>query len=83
MTYLIFLFYLKYKIKTKGENSYIKNFYVTNIISESLNSKISKYLPRNYTSPQNFVSIMKKIFIDNNIKNYNIKRYDIKTRALL
>ena len=74
---------LKYKINNDGENSYLKSFYVTNNIAESLHSKINKYLPKNYTSPENFVVAMKKIFINNNIKNNNIKRYDIKTRALI
>ena len=74
---------LKYKINKDGDNLYLKNFYVTNNIAESLHSKINKYLPRNHTSAENFVITMKKVFIDNSIKNNNIIRYDIKTRAII
>ena len=66
-----------------GKTSYLKSFYVTNNIAESLHSKINKYLAKKSTSPENFVVAMKKIFINNNIKNNNMKRYDIKTWALI
>ncbi len=74
---------LKYKINNEGENSYLKSFYVTNNIAESLHSKINKYIPKNSSSPENFVVAIKKVFINNNIKNNNIKRYNIKTRTLI
>ena len=57
--------------------------YLTNNISESLHSKINFYLPKYTTSSQNFSESMIKVFLDDSIKIESIKRYDIKSRAII
>ena len=73
---------LDYKKKSE-KNKYLEKLYLTNNISESLHSKINYYLPKYSTSSQNFSESMIKVFLDDTIKLETVKRYDIKSRAII
>ena len=74
---------LKYKRDNEGINKYLERLYITNNISESLHGKISFYLPKHSATALNFIDAIKKVLLDDKIKIENIKRYDIKTRAII
>ena len=57
--------------------------FLTNIIIESLHSKINYYLPKRKTTVYNFIKSLENVIFNDTIKNNNIKRYDFKTRSLL
>ena len=66
-------------------NTFLEKLYTTNNISESLNAKISLYLPKKSTNNYNFVNSLSNVLcnqlIDNN--NNHIYRKDYKTKSLL
>ena len=65
------------------DDKVLDKFFATNNISESLHRKINYYLPKNYTTAENFCKAIKKLFLDNLIKQTNISRNDYKTRAII
>ena len=70
----------------KNENNnqkILEKFYATNNISESLHSKLNYYTPKAAINSEQFVSSLRKIFLDNTIKTDCIKRNDFKTRAII
>ena len=74
---------IDYKKENNEGNKYLDKLYLTNNISESLHSKINFYLPKYTTSSQNFSESMIKVFLDDSIKIESIKRYDIKSTAII
>ena len=72
-----------FKIENE-ENKFLDKLYTSNNICESLNSKISLYLPKKVTDNYNFVSSLTKILSNDLIEdNAKIFRKDYKTRTLL
>ena len=61
----------------------MEKFYNTNNIAESLHGKINFYLKKTSTTPGMFSIAMKKILIDDYIKNDKTIRYDLKKRTIL
>ena len=75
---------LEYKQNNnKDKNSYLEKFYNTNNISESLHRKINFYLKKTSTISEMFSLAIKKILIDDYIRNDKTTRYDFRTRAIL
>ena len=74
---------IDFKSNLEGENKLLKAFYVTNNVAESLHSKFNSNLPKKSTTAHNFIECMAKVFIDDSIKITNLKRYDIKTKAIV
>ena len=82
---------IKYKIEEKKDNNfnenndniYFKKLYLTNNISESINTKLNYYLPKKATDNKNFVDSLTKVLINNMFNNKDIIRHDYVTRAIL
>ena len=74
---------LKYKRDNEDLNKYLERLYITNNISESLHGKINFYLPKHLATALNLIDAIKKVLLDDKIKIESIKRYDIKTRAII
>ena len=65
-------------------NVFLEKLYTTNNISESLNAKISLYLPKKPTNNYNFVSSLNNVLSYQLIDDNNhIYRKDYKTKSLL
>ena len=65
------------------DNKFLNKLYLTNNVSESINSKLNYYLPKRATNNKDFVESISKICINNNIKKNNIIRHDYITRSML
>ena len=63
-------------------NKIFAHFYATNNVAESIHAKISKFLPKNKISNNDFLYYIKKILNINQIKLNKIKRKDYTTRYL-
>ena len=50
---------------------------------ESLHAKFNFYLPKHSTTTQNFLECLTIVFLGDSFKSENIKRYDIKSKAIL
>ena len=66
------------------ENKFLAKLYTSNNICESLNSKISLYLPKKVTDNYNFISSLVKV-IANDLLDDNVKIFlkDYKTRTIM
>ena len=71
-----------YNIIKKEYKGIIAHLYLTNNIAESINSKISKLIPKTKLSPNDFINVMKNILTHNEIKKQNIIRKDYIAKAL-
>jgi hypothetical protein len=70
--------------KYKKDKNKIKMIYLTNNIVESINSKLSYYLPKRITNEYNFIKSINNILINDAIDNDNKNKiYDFKTQSLL
>jgi len=65
------------------KNKYLNKFYITNNIRKSLHSKLNNFLPIYSINPENFKEAITKVFIDDIIKEENIKRYFYKAIAII
>jgi glutamyl/glutaminyl-tRNA synthetase len=66
-----------------SSKEFLEKFHITNNIAEALHSRINYYLPKSSTSPENFCVSLRKVFINDKIKTNELKRKDIKTKALI
>ena len=64
-------------------NLYTEVIYLTNNICESLNGKISYYLPKKPTNNWDFVAYINKLFTNSKFKDEDIIRHDFVTRTLI
>ena len=66
-------------------NTFLEKLYTTNNISESLNAKISLYLPKKPTNNYNFINSLSNVLCNqlNDNNNNHICRKDHKTKSLL
>ena len=70
-------------VKINNKKDYLEKSHITNNIAEALHSKIIYFLPKSSNSPENFCVSLRKVFINDKIKSNELKRKDIKTRALI
>jgi len=64
-------------------NKYMKRFYFTNNVAESIHQKLDYYLPKRKTTPLDFIESVRNCFINFDIKNTEMERFDIKTRTII
>ena len=61
----------------------MKRFYFTNNVAESIHQKLDYYLPKRKTTPLDFIKSVRNCFINFDIKNTEMERFDIKTRTII
>ena len=65
------------------DNEYMKRFYFTNNIAESINQKLDFYLQKRKTTALDFIEAIRNTFINYELKNKEAERYDFKTRTII
>ena len=61
----------------------MKKLYFTNNVAESIHKKLDYYLPKRKIIPFDFIESVRNCFINFDIKNTEIERYDIKTKTII
>ena len=79
--YKIFNYYLI--LKNKDNKYLLPHIYLTNNIAESLHGKISKLIPKNKMSCNDFLNVVKNLIKNNEIKNPEIIRNDYISKTLI